>query len=544
MPGKTVNLDALIKREDFLTNEGPEVGESEKKSVSITDLLKGESFFSSLRKPDFQRETAAWTPSAVCEFIKSFIESELIPTVICWQSPSRLSFVIDGAHRLSAIMAWLMNDFGDGAESRVFYGGQIPLEQAKIAKRTRELVRKEVGLYQDVKSENQNPGSFPDLSKNARALAHVGIPLQWIKGSDATKAERAFFIINQSAVSIDPTELKLLNARTEPNAVAARAIVRNATGHKYWKDFRQDEIDELEKNAREIYSLLYNPPLDPPIATVELPIAGHGYGSQTLPLIFDFLNIANDIPVKDSSKEKKKLQLSDRGKPVGDDVLKILRNAKRLAQIFTGKDPSSLGLLPAIYFYSVSGRHQPTAVLAMASLVMQLKGDKRLLKFVSIRARFEEFLLSHKHYVNQITVKHGSMAKGYARLRDLFDFIIRQLLDGKTDAEIEESLAKHTTYHYLLSKERVKQTDKIKEFSRKAKQVAFLQDALEMARKCPICGARKDNKSITADHIVDKKHGGLATTDNLNYVHPFCNSSKDALRALGLPIGNDSRDGG
>lgn len=142
MAANPVNLDALIPRQDFLSSEGPGVGESEKKSVSITDLRKGESFFASLRKPDFQRETAAWAPQSVCDFVKSFIESDLIPTVICWQNPARLSFVIDGAHRLSAIIAWILNDFGDGTESRKFYGGQIPLEQQKIALKTQQLIQK------------------------------------------------------------------------------------------------------------------------------------------------------------------------------------------------------------------------------------------------------------------------------------------------------------------------------------------------------------------------------------------------------------------
>jgi hypothetical protein len=54
-----VNIDALIPREDFLASEGADAGASGKASASRTDLLKGESFYLTLRKPDFQRETAA-----------------------------------------------------------------------------------------------------------------------------------------------------------------------------------------------------------------------------------------------------------------------------------------------------------------------------------------------------------------------------------------------------------------------------------------------------------------------------------------------------
>lgn len=534
MAANPVNLDALIPRQDFLSSEGPGVGESEKKSVSITDLRKGESFFASLRKPDFQRETAAWAPQSVCDFVKSFIESDLIPTVICWQNPARLSFVIDGAHRLSAIIAWILNDFGDGTESRKFYGGQIPLEQQKIALKTQQLIQKEVGLYHELISELQNPGTYPELAANARALAHAGIPLQWIKSADWRKAERAFFTINQSAVSIDPTELKILNARTEPNSVAARAIVRNSTGHKYWEKFSAPAQVELETAAKKIYSLLYSPPLDTATRTIELPIAGHGYGSQTLPLIFDFVNIANNLPVKDPSQKPQKLLPDERPEAKEEEVLNVLRNAEKLAQRMTGLHVSSLGLLPAIYFYSSSGKHQPTAVMAIAFLIMELNQKDKLLKFTSVRKSFEEFLKNHKMYVNQVTVKYGSMAKGFRQLKDFYELIIDQLLDGKNDEEIEKFLNTHIKYHFLKN-ELPTTTTQIKNFSKNAKQLVFLDEAINCTGKCPICGARKDNKSITADHSQDKKYGGLATTDNLQFVHPFCNSAKDALAAMGVP---------
>lgn len=211
---EVVNLDALIPREDFIAplDDNSPAGESGKQIATVTDLTKGESFFETLRKPDFQRETAAWSPMMVCDFIEAFVSNDLIPAVICWQSPARLSFIIDGAHRLSAIMAWISDDYGAGKHSIEFYG-KIPDEQERIHDKTRELVEKRVTSFVKWRTETQKPGSFPDLSGKVRALAHAKIPLLWVPGGDATKAERAFFKINQSAVEIDPTELKILNAR-------------------------------------------------------------------------------------------------------------------------------------------------------------------------------------------------------------------------------------------------------------------------------------------------------------------------------------------
>lgn len=301
-----VNLDALLPREDFLAVDGVDAGSIGKNQINLTDLRKGELFHSTLRKPDFQRETAAWAPETVRDFVEAFIEEELIPAVICWQSPSRLSFVIDGAHRISAIIAWLNDDYGDGPESIRFYGNNIPQEQKRIAKKTKDMIDSKIGAYRDFSAALQNPGTNPSLEIRARKLAHAQMPLLWVKGPDSKKAEKAFLTINQKATIIDPTELKILNDRFKANAIVARSIVRNAAGHKYWGTFSQIGQQTIEKTAKEIYALLYSPELNQPIRSIDLPIAGHGYGSQTLPLIFDFVNIANGFAVVDSSKSKSK----------------------------------------------------------------------------------------------------------------------------------------------------------------------------------------------------------------------------------------------
>ncbi|MDR0251440.1 MAG: DUF262 domain-containing protein [Burkholderiales bacterium] len=519
-----VNLDALIPREDFLASDGADVGSSAKTSVSRTDLTKGESFYSTLRKPDFQRETASWTPEAILEFIKAFIEGDLIPSVICWQSPSRLSFVIDGAHRLSAIIAWLNDDYGDGEDSVNFYNNNIPDEQRNIAKKTRDMINKTIGSYKDYKAETQNPGSNPRLSANARALAHSGIPLLWVKGQDSKKAERAFLTINQSAVRIDPTELRILNARLKPNAIASRAIVRNATGHKYWKDFSVDAQVEIEDLGKKIYLALYSPPLNTPIRTMELPIAGHGYGSQTMPIIFDLVNIANGFSVIDASKKKRGLQPIDEPKPSESDTVEAMKRTDKLARLITGTHMSSLGLHPAIYFYSANGRHQPTSVLAIASLLMELSEKNELIKFTSVRSNFEHFLLEHKVFINQLTTRYGSMAKGYKQIKDYYRFVLDCFLIGKTEEEIENELRNNDRYQ-LLVKERPILTKQAKDFSQDAKQLTFIKDALSKSFTCSICKARIDNKSMQLDHEQDKKYGGLATSENARWLHPFCNST-------------------
>lgn len=546
MSGDVVNLDALIEREDFLAEEGPEAGQKGKNEVSKTDLMDGESFRLTLRKPDFQRETAAWSPEAVCEFIKAFIEGDLIPAVICWQSPSRLSFVIDGAHRLSAVMAWLNDDYGAGQKSIEFYNNNIPDEQRRIHLKTKQLVDAEIGSFRDVQAETKHSGTNPRLAERARALGHATIPLLWIRSAQSEKAEHAFLTINRSAVQIDSTELRVLQSRFMPAAIASRAIVRNATGFEYWKAFSEPGRRTLVGAAQTIYQLLYTPPFKE-LKSFELPIAGHGYGSQTLPLIYDFVNIANDFPVVDATKrrvEKKSKVAKNAGaklespKVDGAEIeaatLDALARSSKLARLLTGTHASSLGLLPAIYFYSTNGRHQPTAVLAIAALIHDLDKAERLIAFCRARPAFEEFIKDHKMFVNQITTQHGSMAKGYRQLKDYFAFVLERFIEGKEPDDVLTLLREHDKYQRLVKRTPVLSTQS-KSFSRDVKQMAFLQAHLERAIPCRWCRARLDNKAMHLEHVKDKKDGGLADLSNAAWAHPYCNSAyKDYLVRMGL----------
>ena len=530
---QVVNLDALISREDFLASTtGSDAGLSGKSEASRTDLTKGETFYLTLRKPDFQRETSAWSPEAVKDFIKAFIEGDLIPSVICWQSPSRLTFIIDGAHRLSAVIAWLLDDYGDGDESIKFYNNAIPDEQRRIADKTRAIIKKEIGPWKDYKAEAQNPGSNPALTDKVRALGHSKIPLLWVPGQDASKAERAFLTINRSAVVIDPTELKILNARFKPEAIASRAIVRNATGHKYWKGFSPEGQKNVEETAQEIYKALYSPPLDPSVRTNELPIAGHGYGTQTLPLIFDFVNIANGFSVIDSSKLKN-IKPTAMNAADEEQSLKVIAKAKSLAERITGKNSASLGLLPAVYFYSQNARHQPTAVLAMAALIMDLEAGNRFNEFTKVRAAFEEFLIDNKTFINQLTVRHGSMAKGYKQQKDYLLFVLDLLIAKKTAKQILAEMSTHTSFRFLVKEPPIK-TQKSKEFSGELKKWAFMSTALQQAKTCDLCNARLDNKSMQLGHKIDRKERGIGSGDNAVWEHPYCNSTyKPYLQKIG-----------
>ena len=132
---QTVNLDALISREDFDSKEDTNGIQRNVSTLSITDLKYDWFFFANLRKPDFQRETNEWDSDKIVSLVESFIDQQLIPAIILWRNANSSTFVIDGSHRLSALAAWVNDDYGDGKISKEFYDGRIPMRKLKLQKK-------------------------------------------------------------------------------------------------------------------------------------------------------------------------------------------------------------------------------------------------------------------------------------------------------------------------------------------------------------------------------------------------------------------------
>ena len=193
-----VNLDALIPREDLKTDTKIQQGISTDTNLIKAIELKSDSFFfSSIRKPDFQRTTWEWSPEKVCGLIEGMINEDLIPSIILWRSQGNYTFVIDGSHRLSAIAAWVNDDYGDGFISRAFSDG-IEAPQIRFADKTRTLIKGRVGEFKEYEDFlRTQESSNPMVVKQAMALAFKGISVQWLNNSDAKKAEDAFLKINQ-----------------------------------------------------------------------------------------------------------------------------------------------------------------------------------------------------------------------------------------------------------------------------------------------------------------------------------------------------------
>lgn len=507
----------MIKRADFATEEADEATYESVSTISVRDFTKGALIGPNLRKPDFQRETNHWTPEQVVSLLECFVNGDLIPSVILWQSPSYL-FVIDGGHRLSVLRAWVEDDYGDGPISQSFFGYEVSKEQRKVAERTRSLIAKTIGSWQHTQSQMDKDDISPEVRRRLNTISSRGIQIQWVKG-DADKAESSFFTINTKGTPLDEVEELLLKSRRKPISISARAVIRAGKGHRYWSSFDSAVAQNIEDRAKILHQVLFEPELRRPIKTLDLPLGGSKGVRTALQVLIDFMLIAN----RNQVSEPKDVYGQD-DDISGKETISSLDNSIKLAKRITGNDSGSLGLHPAVYFYGPTGRHSGPMFMGTVALIGQklTNNDQSFFKtFTSIRSKLEDVLIENKDLIAAILQKHSS-DKRADRYKELLGSLIELL--KKNESPSEDWLIQVSGLKGKLVSGAV--VAKGHKFSPDAKSEAFINIALESALKCPVCDGYLDaDKSVSYDHLTRKRDGGGGNSENCQLVHPYCNQS-------------------
>jgi hypothetical protein len=524
-----VNLDALIKREDMASGEFKTT--KALKDINHTELELSKNTYSVLRKPDFQRETAMWTPEKVRDLILAYAEEDLVPAIILWRSPFNDLFVIDGAHRLSSLIAWVNDDYGDGIISQALFG-EISTVQKETAQKARELINSAVGPYKVISEAFKSPNTPPLYVERAKRLVNCFVPIQQLETPDVAKAERSFFKINEQGVPLTATEIVLLHSRNCPNAIAARAVNQRGTGHPHWKKFAESKRHEIEASAQWLYDCFFTPSLaGGTIKSAEVPIGGRYSQSAGLGLLLNAVNIANKVKddVPRSREQAEALVTPD---PDGSLTLMYLQRTKRIMTRILNRPDSdfmgSLDLHPLVYVYSEGGRHQPSVFLAVLELVTQFEDQNSFKQFARVRATFEGFLIEHKDFLQQIIRKARGELRAVHKLKEYFDYVVTACANSTSDADIVKILQSSSEFKYLTlpTDEQAEVAD---DFSVYTKSKAFIKQELAKATICTICGARIPNQGLSFDHTLDKKAGGKGHESNIGLTHHYCNGAKDIL---------------
>jgi hypothetical protein len=512
-----VNLDAMIPRADFaILEDAPDLATKKVDSIGTRDL-RSDGLLPLLRKPDFQRETNHWTPEQTVLLIQSFVDEDLIPSVILWQAQGSI-FVIDGGHRLSVLHAWIEDDYGDKGISQAFFGFNINENQRKAAKETRQLVEKSIGSYKDWIGKK----GISDLpAADRRRVASVRtttIPIQWVTGN-AERAQASFLKINTKGTPLDEIEILLIRNRKRPAAIAARSIIRAGMGHKYWSAFNDDKKKLIEAKAEQLYKVLFEPDLASPVKTLDLPLGGGSGVRSALKLLVDFVMVASRN--QQGKPDKVEEQAEDQ---TGDETIKVLDKALHLAERITGNDKGSLGLHPAVYFYGPTGTHFTPMFMGISTLFARkiINNDPSFFpKFTKVRKDLEDTLLTHKRLIAAIIQNTRSGGRN-EMIAGLFMSLISTLDAG--GAITEQDLVNIAGLEgKIFVGEEQKRSSK---FTPETRSAVLIRHALEAALHCPICGGYLDpQKSVSYDHITPIREGGKGTDGNCQLSHPYCNQS-------------------
>lgn len=540
-PMPLVNLDAMIPREDFGTDKTyPEVEKFP--TIGVVQLLsknKG-NLYHLIHKPDFQRETSEWDSNKICDFIDCYTNGSFIPSIILWKSPSNLVFVIDGSHRLSALIAYLNDDYGDKGITKKFYNyNELPAEEIQMAHETRELIKKEIGSYDYLEPASKNPKNYTDREVERSSILEMrSLSIQWLPDStDIKLAEKSFFKINQQGVALSTTEKDLCRARELPNCIATRAIMNSGVGNQYWKNFSKKNKEKLPELAIKINKLMFTPPYEYPVrTTLYLPIGGTIKAASLV--VFNFINVVNELKAIPQKEEK----LQTLKETTGDTTIKYMEKALGVLQIINSEKECSLGLLPALYFYALTGKHQPSSFLGIADLMNDFKKKDYFFKFTAIREKFENFLYKHKVFVVQIIRKYGSKTRSYKHLKDFYFTTIDLFVKGIPEKEIIKKLQTEFDCITPVEKEIIK--TKKEHFSDTVLSAATIRDEIENALKCSICGARLYPLTKSPDHSLDNKFGGKGNIENHRHAHKYCNhgykNKQQHLETKGILAGSQS----
>ncbi len=244
-----------------------------------------------------------------------------------------------------------------------------------------------------------------------------------------------------------------------------------------------------------------------------MPIAGNLFASSTLPLIYEFITVCNNLDTKSLNEDKK-----------GVETIDYLQQARKIAFRINSRYTLSLGLHPAVYFYSSLGRHQPTAVLAVTQLLIEFEQLDYTRNFIRIREKFEEFIIKYKHFFNQVTKKFGSGSKGYVHLKDMLWFIIKEFANNKNEEQIIKALASDKDFKFLNKNDTEEDPSKNRNFTAAISSGIFIKEHLPAKARCRICKGHIDAQSITKDHIIRKREEGLGVLQNGQIADPYCNS--------------------
>jgi len=565
-----VHLDHLIRRQSirYLTQLDDEssgqlsIG-NEDRSLRYDDLLRVDGWITQIRKPDFQRETNAWTPKDCVDFLDTVVYGKIIPSIILWLNKENgLVYVLDGAHRLSVLRAWMLNDWGDKAGDYYQRRDMGLINQAAVE--TRNLVKERIGLFNDYRIAYSEFNQIIDEGKAPKAamaerLFHqatfynrvvsglLTLSVQWEKG-DYDSAEQSFLRINRSGQALDPWEATLIEYRNSSYARCVMSIANGGESGHYWptptKDTRPDLVEALkqfdEKTTR-IYRRLFVPPFRQPIADLNVPFMVAPEYFQKHKYLLEVLPLLTERTIAISDEKQIDLIRADYDKSAN---IVIANAAKTLTTVENNLDhmisdvssSKSLSMVPLFYWYNHSGKF--VRALFYGFVYWLLSGTEeeirdRKIIFSINRDRFETILFEYKSEITpSLQLKAGAGLKATTKVTEFIQELLILLNDNinKTVQQLDDEVVDLIQKKGLLygSKSKVK---KARGYSEKDKTTINIREMFTNSIRCHICGGVVNlQQSLQYDHTQDFAVYRVTDPETGKPTHPFCNNFKKVIQ--------------
>ncbi len=570
-----VHLDHLIKRESLRYTSLSVVNDDRTKtsiksddhSVRYEDIMRLDGWFSRIRKPDFQRETNAWTPEDCVEFLDSVVQGRIIPSIILWHSPENgYVYVLDGAHRLSVIRAWMSDDWGNNAGDYYERRDKRLIDEA--AKTIRDLVKIKLGSFEDFRKaaeeldrrveEGEAPKQIMDPKSFSQAQFYIRVVrslstlyVQWEQGGYEI-AEQSFLRINQGGQALNKWEATLIEYRNSSYARAIMSIANGGESGHYWPQPKKGEnisealvkaVEKFRDKTAGIHERLFVPPFKVPINVLSVPLMvtppffqKHKHLLEIIPLI-SFRQIA--------AGEEDQIKIMKRDFEASPEVI-IQNSEEMLTKLEEGLDhfisptsnSKSLALVPLFYWYNERGQH--VRGLLYGFIYWMLTGSRedikeRKIAFSTYRGKFEDSLFRLKADIAGLQVGGGAGLKGVKRTSKFFNQLTELLANNPTFDVGSDEL--YTAVFELLNefKHTAKSKSKSKKsraFSKTDKSQINIRSLWENAIRCHICGGVVDLHygGLQYDHVTDYAKIGVTDPDNGEPTHPFCNNFKRIIQ--------------
>ncbi|QWU17411.1 HNH endonuclease [Paenibacillus sophorae] len=551
--------DSLLTTTDYLSDKvSDEVQYHKKEYLDFKDFqpdFSGFSIWDRFRKPEFQRQTNSWTDEKYINLLKTLKNNQVIPGVIFWLNPETGHiFVLDGAHRLSAIRGWITNDWGDSDEAKEY--GYLEEDEIRASARLRQSVKDSIGDFEECRKaiskfkkivdQKKNPKEEldPKIEEMGRFMYHLNtslkVPIQWVTGG-YQDAEQSFVNINTGGTPLSTEEALFIENRRSPVARAMAGIISNGSKPSLWIDHGE----KCTKLSQTLYKLLLAPSDNIPskIKVSDYPLIllkkQNSYDRyQFLQYLFCIIK-HGQTGDNNITETLKHLANESNDEVVADATLDELERTLYHITSLIGNSPQSLGVLPVFYFYSSKGQY--SNLLFFSFLMWLFKGTEkeilnRKLEFTLHRSYFEEMWILIKDHV----IKHLGRKGGPSRLSknqaELFNSLIECIKKCKVsntspDEAVEIFLKDLDSKAY--SEYLKKKNESGKPFSQFSSNTKIQQEVaayFEGSYKCELCkGAIDLGVSQQFDHIELRSLGGTNSINNGRVVHPWCNNHRDKL---------------